>query len=78
MRKLNQKKIKWIIRQKINGMKNVNIARSQNISTRRVKQLYSKYEKTGITPVLKKPGKKTMIIPEKYIKLIIKHTKSII
>ena len=51
-------------------MKNINIARSQNISTRRVKQLYSEYKKTGIMPVLKKPGKKTRIISEKYIKLI--------
>jgi len=38
-------------------MKNADIARVQEISTRRVRQLYSQYRKSGTVPRLKKPGR---------------------
>jgi len=70
MRKLNQKKIKWIIKQKNEGMSNEEIAFLQKISTRRVKQIYQQYKETKRIPTLKKPGRKRKDIPEKYKELI--------
>ncbi len=54
---LDQTQVEWIIKAKNEGMRNEGIARAQGISTRRVRQLYSEYRKTGKTPTLKKPGR---------------------
>jgi len=55
---LDQSQIEWIVKAKQEGNKrNEDIARIQGISTRRVRQLYSQYKKTGAVPTLKKPGR---------------------
>ena len=58
--KLTDKSILWIIRQKEAGnMNNRDIATIQHISVVRVKQLWSKYRRTGIIPKLVNPGRPT-------------------
>ncbi len=57
MKKLNNKKVGWIIREKQKGTKNKTIALIQKISARRIRQIYSQYKKTKQIPKLKKCGK---------------------
>jgi putative transposase len=54
---LDQSQIEWIVKARREGRINADIARIQGISTRRVRQLYSQYRKTGAMPTLKKPGR---------------------
>jgi len=54
---LDQAQVEWIIKAKERCMKNADIARIQEISTRRVRQLYSQYRKSSIVPRLKEPGR---------------------
>ena len=58
MRKLNEKKIRWIIREIEKVRKIKEIAEIQGISRARVWQLYRQYLKEGEIPELKKPGRK--------------------
>jgi transposase len=48
--KLNGKKIRWIIAQKLKGESTSTIAEIQGISPRRVQQIYKEYVKTGKPP----------------------------
>jgi transposase InsO family protein len=48
--KLNRKKIRWIISQKLKGESSSTIAEIQGISARRVQQIYKEYVKTGQFP----------------------------
>jgi putative transposase len=57
MKKLTKRKIEWIIRWKMKGKTNEELAISQKVSVRRVQQLYSEYTRTGSLPVLKNPGR---------------------
>ena len=53
MTKLTNKKIRWIIRRKIEGKKtNKQISIAMKITERRVQQLYQEYKATGIMPQL--------------------------
>jgi putative transposase len=70
MRKLNQQKINWIIRKKKEGFSNERISMGQNISERRVRQLYSAYKKTGSLPVLNKAGRKPKELTQEQKELI--------
>ncbi|MGC9310914.1 MAG: hypothetical protein ACP5E4_04310 [Candidatus Aenigmatarchaeota archaeon] len=70
MRKLNLKKIKWIIRKKNEGYTNRRVSMGQNISERRVRQLYSAYRKTGKMPVLNKTGRKPKELTQEQKELI--------
>jgi hypothetical protein len=54
---LDERQVEWIIRARERGGKNEDIARVQNITARRVRQLYSIYRRTGAVPVLKRPGR---------------------
>lgn len=54
---LDEAQIEWIVRAEGRGIKNGDIARIQGISTRRVRQLYSGYRRTGVVPTLGKPGR---------------------
>jgi len=56
---LDQAQLEWIVKAREGGMTNGDISRIQGISTRRVRQLYSEYRKTGAVPILKKPGRPT-------------------
>jgi putative transposase len=57
MVKLNERKIRWIIQQKLGGRGTGEIALIQRVSRRRVEQLWQAYRRTGIRPTLKKPGR---------------------
>ena len=58
MRKLNDRKIRWIVREIEKGRKITEIAQIQGISRVRVWQLYKQYLSFGEIPKLKKPGRK--------------------
>lgn len=52
--KLNQKKIRWIIRQKDKGESAANITKVMKISKRRVDQIYEQYRKAQKEPIIGK------------------------
>jgi putative transposase len=58
MGKLNQRKIRWIIREMDRGKSSSSIALLQKVSQRRVQQLYKQYKDTGEIPVLQECGRK--------------------
>lgn len=70
MKKLNQKKIRWIIRQLELDLNSAVVARSQKISQRRVQQIYRKYKETNIVPVLHKLGRKAKRLADEHAELI--------
>ena len=58
MVKLTDRKIRWIIREKSKDvLSTAEIARLQNVSESRVRQLLSEYRKTGYIHILNKPGR---------------------
>ena len=57
MVKLNERKIRWIIQQKLGGRGTGEIALIQRVSRRRVEQLWQAYRLTGVLPALKKAGR---------------------
>jgi putative transposase len=57
MVKLNERKIRWIIQQKLGGRGTGELALIQRVSRRRVEQLWQAYRRTGIIPALKKAGR---------------------
>jgi putative transposase len=57
MVKLNERKIRWIIQQKLGGRGTGELALIQRVSRRRVEQLWQAYRRTGVLPALKKPGR---------------------
>jgi putative transposase len=57
MVKLNERKIRWIIQQKLRGRGAGELALIQRVSHRRVEQIWQTYKQTGITPTLKTPGR---------------------
>jgi hypothetical protein len=63
MKKLNQKKIRWIISEMKKGERSVyRIAKIQDISPRWVREIYAIYKKTGEYPYPRKPGRKPLSI----------------
>jgi putative transposase len=61
MRKLNRRKIRWIIREMEKGERSVyRIAKLQNITPQWVRQIYRTYQKTGQCPYPNKPGRKPL------------------
>lgn len=60
MRKLTQRKVRWIISEKERGMLSVySIAKLQHITPRWARELYREYKKTGRYPYPKPPGRKS-------------------
>jgi len=57
MVKLNERKIRWIIQEKLRGRGAGELALIQRVSRRRIEQLWQAYRRTGILPALKKPGR---------------------
>ncbi|MBO8183517.1 MAG: hypothetical protein H0Z28_12135 [Archaeoglobus sp.] len=55
--KLDEKAIRWIIREKKKGTPTKLIAEIENITPRRVNQIYKQYKDTGRTPELRNPGR---------------------
>ena len=58
MVKLNERKIRWIIQQKLRGRGAGEIALIQRVSHRRIEQIWQTYKHTGAIPTLKKPGRR--------------------
>ena len=58
MRKLTNKKIRWIIRQLDKGTPVKEIAAVMRVTPRRIYQLKKQYRETGNIPELKQPGRK--------------------
>jgi len=76
MAKLNDKKIAWIIKAKQKGYRSSEIAFIQNVTARRVNQIYLHYKMTGSKPVLKQSGRPTEPLEEKVIKRIKEYVMS--
>jgi len=57
MVKLNERKIRWIVHEKLRGRGTGELALIQRISRRRVEQLWQAYKRDGAIPVLKKLGR---------------------
>ena len=72
MKKLNQRKIRWIIREMEKGERSVyRIAKIQQISPRWVRKLYQSYQENGMYPYPCKPGCKPKPISEQEQKMIL-------
>lgn len=82
MAKLTQKKVEWIIRQKERqhddpSLTNQYIAWAQNVTVRRVQQLWKQYQDTGAVPQLDAPGRPPVPIPDEEVDLILQaHTET--
>ena len=57
MVKLNERKIRWIIQQKLGGRGTGELALIQRVSRRRIEQLWQAFTRDGVIPALKKPGR---------------------
>ena len=57
MVKLDDRKIRWIIQQKLRGRGVGELALIQRVSRRRIEQLWQAYKRNSAIPVLKKPGR---------------------
>ena len=57
MGKLNERKIHWIIHEKLRGRGAGELALIQRVSHRRIEQIWQAYKRTGIPPTLKTPGR---------------------
>ena len=75
MRKLNQRKVRWIIREIERGRRITEIARIQGVTRVRVWQLYREYLNKGEIPELKKPGRKRVEISREEREFVIEQHK---
>lgn len=76
MRKLNQKKIRWIVREMKKGERSVyRIAKIQQISPRWVREIYNSYKKTGKCLYPCKPGRKPTPISKEEQTVILESRK---
>jgi len=57
MVKLNERKIRWIVHEKLRGRGAGELALIQRVSRRRIEQLWQTYKRDRAIPVLKKPGR---------------------
>jgi putative transposase len=72
MRKLNQKKIRWIVREMEKGERSVyRIAKIQGITPRWAREIYDTYKKTGEYLYPCKPGRKPSLISPDEKRLIL-------
>jgi putative transposase len=75
MRKLNKKKIRWIVREMKKGELSVyRIAKQQNITPQWVRKIYNKYKDKNLYKpnviVFKKPGRKSKEITKEEIEIV--------
>ena len=66
--KLDEKAIKWIIREKEKGTPTKEIAEIEGITPRRVNQIYRQYKETGEVPKPKKLGRPKKELSKEEIK----------
>ena len=76
MRKLNERKIRWIIREIEKGRRIKEVAEIQGITRVRVWQLYREYMSKGEIPELKKPGRKRVEISKEEREFVIEQHKA--
>jgi len=57
MVKLSERKIRWIVQEKLRGRGTGELALIQRVSRRRIEQLWQAYSRTGMVPALEKPGR---------------------
>jgi putative transposase len=55
--KLNNRKIRWLIQEKLRGRGTDELALIQKVTRRRIEQLWQAYRLTGLMPTLKNPGR---------------------
>jgi len=75
MRKLNERKIRWIIREIEKGRRIKEVAEIQGITRVRVWQLYREYMSRGEIPELKKSGRKRVEISKEEREFVIEQHK---
>lgn len=75
--KLDDNKIKYIIREKKKGTPNIIIAKNMGISTRHVRRLWAKYTNTGQLPTIGRRGRPaTKTISDEEVELVLAECKS--
>jgi putative transposase len=57
--KLNDRKVRWLIQEKLKGRGSGELALIQKVTRRRVEQLWQAYRLTRTMPTLQKPGRPT-------------------
>ncbi|XRO74923.1 hypothetical protein ACO3TA_05925 [Methanocaldococcus sp. 28A] len=73
--KLDDKKIKKIIRWKEKGFRTKDITKNLEISTHRVQQIWKEYRETGEIPNIKRRGRKPREITQEEIDIVLKAVK---
>ena len=68
--KLDEKAIKWIIREKEKGTPTKEIAEIEGVTPGRVNHIYKQYKDTGEIPRLRKPGRPKKELTEEEINAI--------
>ena len=71
MRKLNNRKVRWIVREIDQGRSMSSVARVQGVSRVRVWQLYRTYQQTGVVPVLQKCGRKQNVLSKSLVTMVL-------
>ena len=71
MRKLNNRKVRWIVREIDQGRSMSSAARVQGVSRVRVWQLYRTYQQTGVVPVLQKYGRKQNVLSKSLVTMVL-------
>jgi len=76
MKKLNQRKIRWIIREMEKGERSVyRIAKTMDVTPRWVRELYHTYNETKQFPFPKKPGRRPRPVSNKEKEIVLKARK---
>lgn len=71
--KLDEQKIRWIIREKRRGfLRNGEIAWLQGVSVRRIQQVWRDFRLSGRIPELRRPGRRVQEVPEGVREIILK------
>ena len=68
--KLDERAIRWIIREKEKGTPTKIIAEIEGITRQRVNQIYKQYRETGEIPKLRKPGRPKKVLSDEEINTI--------
>jgi len=75
MKKLNNQKIRYILKQVEKGEPTAKFSTIYKVTQRHIQHLYSQYKKTGNMPVFQKPGRKKKQIPKEITDLIFSEYK---
>jgi len=69
--KLDDSKIRWMVKMKKQGVRNEEIASVQKVSVRRVQQIYAQYKRTGQMPSLRRSGRPVKEISEEERRIVL-------